>query len=86
MLVTYYPKDVCSKLIKLDVEDGVIRSVEFLGGCAGNAKGISALVKGRPVNEVIETLRGIRCGSKRTSCPDQLALALEEIQDKAEQK
>jgi len=73
---------VCSQLIKLDVEDNIIKSVEFLGGCAGNAKGVSALVQGRPVDEVIVLLKGICCGMKATSCPDQLACALEAIKQK----
>ncbi|RPF48502.1 uncharacterized protein (TIGR03905 family) [Hydrogenoanaerobacterium saccharovorans] len=82
MVSTYRPKGVCSQLIKLDVENNIIKSVEFLGGCAGNTKGVSALVQGRPIDEVIKTLKGIRCGMKATSCPDQLACALEEIKQK----
>ena len=69
---------VCS--IDLTVEDGVIREVCFEGGCSGNLQGISMLVRGMKVEEVIERLEGIQCGSKRTSCPDQLVKALKEIE------
>ena len=67
---------VCSVAIDLTVEDGVIREV----GCSGNLQGISMLVRGMKVEEVIERLEGIQCGSKRTSCPDQLVKALKEIE------
>ena len=66
---------VCSVAIDLTVEDGVIREVCFEGGCSGNLQGISMLVRGMKVEEVIERLEGIQCGSKRTSCPDQLVKA-----------
>lgn len=67
----------CSRLISFEIDDaGVIGEVSFTGGCHGNLQGIAALVKGRRAEEVIETLRGIRCGAKATSCPDQLAQAL----------
>ena len=66
--------------LKLKVEDGVIREVCFEGGCSGNLQGISMLVRGMKVEEVIERLEGIQCGSKRTSCPDQLVKALKEIE------
>ncbi|MEG0114848.1 MAG: TIGR03905 family TSCPD domain-containing protein [Hydrogenoanaerobacterium sp.] len=80
MLPTYRPKGVCSQLIKLDIEeDNIINSVEFFGGCAGNTKGVAALVKGKDAKEVIALLKGIHCGFKNTSCPDQLAMALEKI-------
>ena len=71
---------VCSVAIDLTVEDGVIREVCFEGGCSGNLQGISMLVRGMKVEEVIERLEGIQCGSKRTSCPDQLVKALKEIE------
>ena len=61
----------------MDVEDGVIRSVQFEGGCPGNLQGISRLVQGMQVDEAIARLAGIRCGGKPTSCPDQLARALQ---------
>lgn len=70
---------VCSVAIDITVEDGIIREVYFEGGCSGNLQGISMLVRGMKVEEVIERLEGIHCGSKRTSCPDQLVRALREL-------
>ena len=71
-------KGTCSQRIYFRIEDGKVYDVEFLGGCNGNLQGISALVKGMAPQEAIRRLRGIRCGFKSTSCPDQLAQALEE--------
>lgn len=79
--MVYHPKGVCSQAIDLEVEGGVIKSVEFTGGCNGNLQGISRLVSGMRVEDAIERLRGIKCGFKSTSCPDQLACALQEILD-----
>jgi len=73
----YMTKGTCSTAIDIEVKDGIIESVSFIGGCNGNTQGVSALVKGMPVDEAISKLKGIRCGFKPTSCPDQLALALE---------
>ena len=70
------PNGVCSRLITFDVEDNKVKGVQFFGGCPGNAKGISQLVEGRDVDEIISLLDGITCGRKPTSCPDQLARAL----------
>lgn len=67
----------CSRQIAFDVVDGKVHNVSFVGGCNGNLQGISKLVEGRPVSEVIETLKGIHCGPRPTSCPDQLASALQ---------
>lgn len=78
MTTIYTPKGTCSKKMTVDVEDGVIRSVEIVGGCDGNLKGISSLVSGMEAQEVIRRLEGIRCGFKSTSCPDQLAQALKQ--------
>lgn len=72
---------VCSSAIDLVVEDGIIQEVCFTGGCSGNLQGISLLVKGMKVEEVIDRLEGIQCGSKRTSCPDQLVKALRTIDE-----
>ena len=69
---------VCSECVTITVEDGIVTSAGFRGGCPGNLAGISQLVAGMPVQEVIRRLRGIRCGAKATSCPDQLARLLEE--------
>lgn len=72
----YKPQGVCSQAIDIEVEDGIVKSVRFQGGCNGNTQGIAALVQGMPAEEVIRRLEGIRCGFKDTSCPDQLAKAL----------
>jgi uncharacterized protein (TIGR03905 family) len=77
---TYKTQGTCSKEIIVDVEDGVIRDVEFYGGCNGNLQGICSLVRGMKVDEVLGRLEGIRCGYRNTSCPDQLCKALREIQ------
>lgn len=76
--ITYSPKGVCSRLIELEIENDVIESCNFVGGCSGNTQGICALVKGMKVDEAIARLEGIRCGFRTTSCPDQLAKALKE--------
>ena len=75
----YQTSGTCSTAIDIEVKDGIIESVQFTGGCNGNTKGISALVKGMPVDEAISRLKGIKCGFKPTSCPDQLARALEQM-------
>ena len=75
----YKTKGVCSSMIDIELKDGVIDSVAFTGGCNGNLQGISALVKGMTPQEAIGRLKGIRCGFKATSCPDQLARALESM-------
>lgn len=79
MQYVYNTTGTCSKQILLDVEDGVINNVRFIGGCNGNLQGIAALVKGRKFEDVIETLEGISCNGRPTSCPDQLATALKAI-------
>lgn len=75
----YKTQGTCSSYIDIDLKDGVIDSVQFTGGCHGNLQGISALVKGMRPEEAISRLKGIRCGFKATSCPDQLAQALESM-------
>lgn len=77
MLETYYPKGVCSRKMDIELENGIIQSVAIAGGCNGNLQGICKLVQGKKAEEVVALLRGIRCGGKPTSCPDQLAKALE---------
>ena len=79
----YKTKGTCSTMIDVELKDGVIDSVKFTGGCNGNLQGISALVKGMKPEEAISRLKGIRCGFKPTSCPDQLATALEQAKAKA---
>lgn len=76
--ITYKTSGVCSRQIDLVVEDGIITNATFHGGCAGNTQGVAALVIGMSAEEAIRRLRGIRCGFKPTSCPDQLAQALEQ--------
>lgn len=74
----YNTTGTCSTAIDVEVKDGIIESVQFTGGCNGNTKGISALVKGMAVEDAISRLKGIKCGMRSTSCPDQLAKALEQ--------
>ena len=76
MTIEYKPRGVCSQLMQVTVEDGIVRDVQVLGGCNGNLKGIMSLVKGMKAEDVVEKLEGIRCGMKPTSCPDQLAKAI----------
>ncbi len=78
MKYSYKTHGTCSQKIDIDIENGIINSVEFYGGCNGNLKGISAIVKGKNADEVIAAFDGIKCGFRRTSCPDQLARALKE--------
>ena len=78
MEINYTPKGVCSRKIHVEVEDGIVKNVQFYGGCHGNTQGVAALAKGMKVEDVIERLQGIRCGMKPTSCPDKLAKCLQE--------
>lgn len=78
MKYSFTPKGVCSRQINLDIEDGIIKDCEFIGGCNGNTKGICRLIKGQKAKDVIEKLEGTTCGNRPTSCPDQLAQALKE--------
>ena len=77
--MTYATQGTCSREINFDVENNKLRNVSFKGGCNGNLKGISSLVVGMKAEDAIARLKGIKCGFKPTSCPDQLARALEEI-------
>ncbi len=76
-MYSYKTRGTCSREIQFDVKDNIITSCRFIGGCDGNTKGVSALVKDMPVDEAIRRLKGIDCNGKGTSCPDQLARALE---------
>ena len=78
MTYTYTPKGVCSRRMTVELEDGIIRSVQVEGGCNGNLQGISRLVVGMTAREAIARMKGIRCGFRPTSCPDQLSQALEQ--------
>lgn len=77
MTYTFDTKGTCSKKIYVDIEDRIIKEVKFIGGCSGNTQGISALVRGMKVDDVIHKCKGINCAGRGTSCPDQLAKALE---------
>lgn len=79
MIYEFNPSGVCSQKMLIDVEDGIVRELKVIGGCSGNLQGISSLVKGMKIDDVIKRLEGIRCGMKSTSCPDQLSRALKEI-------
>ena len=74
--ITYQPRGVCSRHMEIDVDNGVIQAVRVQGGCSGNLQGICSLLKGMKAEDAIARMEGIRCGSKATSCPDQLAQAL----------
>lgn len=76
--ITYKTSGVCSRSIDLEIENDIIVSAKYTGGCSGNTQGVAALVAGMSIDEAISRLSGIRCGLKPTSCPDQLAKALEE--------
>lgn len=77
----YKTSGTCSSYIDIEIEGGIIKAVSFMGGCNGNLQGISKLVVGQKKDDVISLLKGIRCGYKDTSCPDQLARALEAYQE-----
>lgn len=76
MKIEFQPQGVCTRQIIIDVENDIVNDVKFVGGCSGNTQGVGALAKGMKVDDVIKRLKGIRCGAKSTSCPDQLAQAL----------
>lgn len=77
-MIRYTTRGTCSRAITFELEDGIIRNVQFEGGCNGNLKGLAALVEGQRAEDVIPRLEGITCGFKSTSCPDQLAQALKQ--------
>lgn len=79
-MFAYTPSGVCARQINVDVQEGVVRHVDFVGGCNGNLKAISKLIEGRPAEEVIATLEGNTCGRRPTSCADQLCRALRAAQ------
>ena len=82
MEYSYKTSGTCSSQIFFEIDNGVVKNVRFVGGCNGNLQGISKLVEGQNVNDVIQKLEGIRCGFKPTSCPDQLARALKQSIEK----
>ena len=78
---TYTPQGVCSKLIEIESEGDTVKKFVFTGGCSGNTQGVAKLCEGISVDEIINRLSGIKCGSKATSCPDQLAMALKSMKE-----
>lgn len=78
MTINYKTKGVCSRQINVEVEDGIVKNVEFIGGCSGNTQGVARLAKGMKVKDVIKLLKDVDCGGRGTSCPAQLAQALEQ--------
>lgn len=75
---TYQTRGTCSRAIQYEINDGIVTECYFVGGCMGNTQGVAALVKGMRVEEAVARLKGIKCGARGTSCPDQLARALEQ--------
>ena len=82
MVYTYRTQGTCARTIDVEIEDGIIKHVQFNGGCAGNTQGIAKLVEGMDARHVVERFGGIRCGFKSTSCPDQLAQAIKLVLEK----
>lgn len=74
----YKTTGTCSQAINFELEDGIVKNVQFIGGCNGNTQGVGALVEGMKAEDVIKRLKGIKCGMRQTSCPDQLARAIEQ--------
>lgn len=79
----YKPQGVCSSMIDIELDGDIISSVVFTGGCNGNTQGVSSLIKGMQIDDAISRLKGIKCGFRNTSCPDQLACALEQMKGQA---
>ena len=79
--IEYKTQGTCSRQVNVEVEGDIITSCDFVGGCSGNTQGVAALVVGMTVDEAIKKLKGIKCGFKPTSCPDQLARALEKLSE-----
>ena len=82
MKYCYTPQGVCSREMKIEIEGDTIQSIKIIGGCDGNTKGLCNLLKGMKIDEAIQKLKGSDCGGKGTSCPDQLARALEQAKRK----
>ncbi len=78
----YYPQGVCSREMIFDIDDGIVKDLITIGGCNGNLKGISSLIKGMKIEDVISKLEGIDCNGRGTSCPDQISKALKEFLNK----
>lgn len=78
MKYNFKPSGVCSREIELEIDEGIIKDIKFHGGCSGNSKGVSALARGQKAEDIIKNLKGITCGPRATSCPDQLSIAIEQ--------
>lgn len=78
---TYKTKGTCSRVMNFEIENNTIKGVEILGGCEGNLKGISNIIKNKTISEVIEAFDGVTCGNRGTSCPDQIATALKQYSE-----
>ena len=83
MTYEFSTRGVCARKITFDLEDGIVKNIKFLGGCSGNTQGVSKLAEGRNAKDLIEILKGTKCGFKNTSCPDQLAQALKAAKENA---
>ena len=81
MKYEYIPKGVCSMKMIFDIENNIVKNLQIIGGCPGNTVGVSKLIEGRSIDEIIQMLKGIPCGNKGTSCPDQIAKALEDLKN-----
>lgn len=86
MQYTYVPQGVCSREMRVEVKDGIVTSVQIVGGCSGNIQALCRLVEGLDAQKAIEKISGIRCGFKNTSCPDQLAKAIQRALDADQDK
>ena len=82
-IMQYQTKGTCCKFMQVKINDGIVEDVDFMGGCSGNLQGIKSLIKGMKIDDVIDKLKGIPCGPKSTSCPDQLAQCLIQYKAKA---
>ena len=78
-IYTFKPKGVCSREFKISHENGIIKKFDVVGGCPGNLTAVGLLIEGKPIEEIAQKLKGVRCGTRSTSCADQLAIALQEI-------
>ena len=81
MEYTYTPKGVCSMQMIFDIDGNIVKKLQIIGGCPGNTVGVAELIKGKTIDEIINTLEGIDCGGRGTSCPDQIAKALREYKE-----
>ena len=82
MRYAYTPHGVCSMQMIFDIDGDIINDLQIIGGCPGNTVGVAQLIKGKNIDDVIKILKGILCGQRGTSCPDQIAKALEEYKEK----